>query len=110
MVHRKGMHMEETMGERMRRLRKDKGLKQEQVAAILGLNRKAVSHYENDIREPSFETLVKMAELYQVSTDYLLGKSLGRQINATNLTAKEYALIRELVAGMSEKNNKLKGG
>ena len=70
--------MKETFGNRIRRLREEKNLKQEQVASVLRVNRKAVSHYENDIREPSFEILIKMAELYNVRTDYLLGRDTCR--------------------------------
>ena len=69
-VHRKEMHMKETFGERIRRLRKDRKLKQEQVAAALSVNRKAVSHYENDVRELSFETLIRLSEILLASQSY----------------------------------------
>lgn len=99
--------MNETFGERIRRLRKERRLKQEQVAVALQVNRKAVSHYENDIREPSFETLVRLSELFHVSADYLLGMQTGHSIEAAGLTEKEISLIRELVADMEEKNRRL---
>lgn len=98
------MHMIETFGNRIRRLREEKNLKQEQVAVILRVNRKAVSHYENDLREPSFEILIKMAELYHVQTDYLLGIDNSRMIQAAGLTDKEYSMISDLVADIAEKN------
>ena len=106
MVHRKEMHMKETFGDRIRRLREDKKYKQLQVAAALRVNRKAISHYENNLREPSFETLIGMAELYHVSTDYLLGVENTRVINASELTDREYSLICELVADLTEKNKR----
>lgn len=106
-VHRKGMHMKETFGERIRRLRRYYKLRQEQVAAVLNVNRKAVSHYENDVREPSFESLVRMAELYHVSTDYLLGLQVIEVIEVSGLTEKEISLMKELVSDLTEKNKKL---
>lgn len=108
-VHRKEMHMKETFGERIRRLRKDRKLKQEQVAAALSVNRKAVSHYENDVREPSFETLIRLSELFRVSTDYLLGIQTVHSIEVCDLTDREIRLIRELVADMANKNRELNG-
>lgn len=105
-VHRKEMHMKETFGDRIRRLREEKKYKQQQVAAILQVNRKAISHYENNLREPSFENLIEMAKLYHVSTDYLLGLESSRVINASGLTDREFSLISELVADLSEKNKR----
>ena len=99
--------MKETFGERIRRLREGRKLKQAQVAEILRVNRKAISHYENNLREPSFEMLVKMAELYRVKTDYLLGVDTSHDIDASGLSSKEFALIRELVSDLSEKNELL---
>ena len=96
--------MLETFGQRIRRLREEKDYSQEQVAAVLNVNRKAVSHYENDLREPSFETLVKLAQLYRVRTDYLLGVDNSLIITASGLTDEEYSLISVLVADLAEKN------
>ena len=90
--------MKENFGERIKRLRYEKGLTQEQVAMLLQVNRKAVSHYENNLREPSFDILIQMADLYRVSTDYLLGVERHYAIYTAGLSDKQYALIRELVA------------
>lgn len=108
MVHRKDMHMKETFGDRIRRLREERSLKQSQVAEILGVNRKAISHYENNLREPSYEILIRMADLYHVRTDYLLGYDSVRYIDASGLSEKEFTLISALVADLTEKNRKLK--
>ncbi len=89
--------MKENFGERIKRLRLEKGLKQEQVAVLLQVNRKAVSHYENNMREPSFGILVQLAEIYKVSTDYLLGVDKKRVIYTSGLNDRQYALVRQLV-------------
>lgn len=89
--------MKETFGERITRLRKEKQLTQSQVAAILQVSSKAISHYENDTREPSLATLVQMSELFRVDIDYLLGVEKGLIINTAGLSDRECFLIRELV-------------
>jgi DNA-binding XRE family transcriptional regulator len=61
------------LGDRLRQLRGRRT--QEYVAKHLGVLRASYSHYENEHVEPSLETLCKMADLFQVSTDYLLGRS-----------------------------------
>ena len=106
MVHRKELHMAETLGERIKRLRKSKSKTQEQVAAALLLNRRAISSYEKNEREPSLETIVLLSRYFHVTTDYLLGTGRSRTINASGLTEKEYLLMKELVSIIADKNKK----
>jgi transcriptional regulator with XRE-family HTH domain len=61
-----------TLGEKIRRLRKDKDWSQAQLAQKLGLHPKHISRYENNVHNPPIETLVKIAELFEVSIDFLL--------------------------------------
>ena len=58
---------------RVKQLRLDKRLRQEQVARLVGVSKGAISAYETDIRQPSYDVLIRLANLYRVSTDYLLG-------------------------------------
>ena len=60
-------------GERLEELRKDKGLTQDELGAILEVSGKTISHYENNLTNPKVDTLLKMSVLFDVSTDYLLG-------------------------------------
>lgn len=62
------------IGERLRKLRKAKGMTQEQVAAHLNAAKSTVSQYENNVNEPDLQTLVKLADLFGVSVDYLFGR------------------------------------
>ena len=80
-------------------------MNQGQVAAILKVSRKTVSHYENDSREPSLATLVQMSELFRVSTDYLLGVEKGQIISVAGLSDRECFLIRELVYELTMRNS-----
>lgn len=59
-------------------LRKEKGLSQKQAAADLGISQALLSHYEKGIRECGLDFLVRAADYYDVSCDYLLGRSPQR--------------------------------
>lgn len=56
-------------------LRKERGLSQKSAAAELGVSQALLSHYEKGIRECGLDFLVRAADFYNVSTDYLLGRS-----------------------------------
>lgn len=59
-------------------LRKEKSLSQKQVSADLGISQALLSHYEKGIRECSLDFIVKVADYYDVSCDYLLGRTPQR--------------------------------
>ena len=65
-----------------RRARKNLGLTQEDVAEKLGVTRPAYVHYEQGDRECSFSTLRKLADIFGVSTDYLLGNDAAPPLPA----------------------------
>lgn len=92
---------------RLRQLRLDKRLRQDQVARLVGVSKGAISAYETDIRQPSYDVLIRLANLYRVSADYLLGRTDDRTLDISGLTAREVVMITELVASMSAKNKEL---
>jgi transcriptional regulator with XRE-family HTH domain len=59
--------------ERLKILRKESGWTQDKVAELIEIPKPTYAGYENGIRQPKFETVVKLAELYNTSADYLLG-------------------------------------
>lgn len=63
-------------------LRKEKGLTQKQAAEDLGISQALLSHYEKGIRECGLDFLVRTAEYYEVSCDYLLGRTVQRNTAA----------------------------
>lgn len=63
------------IGNRLVELRKEKGLTQEELAKALNISRSALSLYEIGKRDPDTETLKKIAEYFNVSIDYLLGRT-----------------------------------
>ncbi len=62
-------------GNRIKLLREEKKIRQDELAKILSISPSAVGMYERDEREPNDEITLKLAEYFGVSTDYLLGKS-----------------------------------
>lgn len=59
----------------IKKLRISKGLKQSDLANLLHVAQTTISNWENDRTEPDFDSLRQMAELFDVSADYLLGQS-----------------------------------
>ena len=59
-------------------LRKERGLSQKQAASELGISQALLSHYEKGIRECGLDFLIKIADYYDVTADYLLGRTLQR--------------------------------
>ncbi|CBZ49414.1 DNA-binding transcriptional regulator, XRE-family HTH domain [Streptococcus henryi] len=70
--------------ERLKKLRKEAGLTQQQVAKKLRVGQNSYSNWEKGIRTPIFPTIEKLAELFNVSTDYLTGKTDIKEKNENN--------------------------
>lgn len=64
-----------TFGERLKELRKKKNLTQEQLAKTFYLNKSSISRYENDTQIPENELLQNIADYFNVSLDYLVGRT-----------------------------------
>ena len=62
---------EMTLGERIRRLRHERDWSQTQLGQKLGVHQKQISGYERDIHTPSTDVLIRIAELFDVSLDFL---------------------------------------
>ena len=66
--------MQETLAQRLFRLRNEKGLTQEAAAEIAGISRVALTRYENGQRMPKMNIVTSLAEAYGVTVDYLMGR------------------------------------
>ena len=60
---------------RLKKLRKERKISQLRLAIDLNMNQNAISRYENMEREADYQTLIKFADYFNVSLDYLLGRS-----------------------------------
>ena len=67
--------MEKILSERLRECRKEKGYTQGQVAIFCDITEKAYQNYELMTRKPQIEILIKIADLFDVSIDYLVGRT-----------------------------------
>lgn len=70
---------------RVKELRKQKHITQEELGKVLDIQKAAISKYENGRAEPSTEVLKKMSAYFGVSIDYLLGNSTSKEIPNSNL-------------------------
>ena len=70
-------------GQRMRlkELRKEKGISQQRLAMELNVNQNTISRDENGEREADYKTLIMLADYYNVSIDYLLGRTDKKEMN-----------------------------
>ena len=64
-----------TFGEHLKSLRKAKKVTQKEVAQEIGATERTYQHYEADTKKPSFENLIALADYFDVSLDYLVGRS-----------------------------------
>ena len=60
---------------RLRRLRKDRDMKQRQIALVLDIDQRVYSNYETGKREIPTRLVMKLADFYKTSTDYILGRT-----------------------------------
>jgi transcriptional regulator with XRE-family HTH domain len=65
----------------IKNLREDHDYKQREVAAVLCVSQNTYSQYENGVIELTAENLIKLADWYHVSVDYLLGRTTNPAIN-----------------------------
>lgn len=82
---------------RLKQLRENKRLTQAQVAERIDVTASMVSSYETDIRLPSYATLLKIANLFGVSVDYLLGRDERRMVDISSLTEEEASVVYQMV-------------
>ena len=70
----------ETFGQRLSRIRKEKGFTQNEIADKVGVTSQAVSKWENDLASPDIDILLKLSEIFDISVDELLGKEIKKTV------------------------------
>lgn len=91
------------IGDTLKRLRTKKGLTSEELCSKIGIKGGSYRNYERNDRKPDYDTLVKLADFYNVSTDYLLGRptaqpptdALERLFTEKSFSALEEELLRK---------------
>lgn len=77
------------MVKNLKELREERGLSQQKLAEILNTSQQTIFKYEKTLVEPDIETLISMADFFEVSVDYLIGNS---DIRAKNCRYEEVRL------------------
>ena len=95
--------MKRPLNENIKLLRTQKGLNQVELARALCVTKQCVSNWENDNVLPSIEMLIKIAEYFDVSTDYLLGRTAKQELNVDGLSEEEISHIRWLISDIKKK-------
>ena len=91
-------------GNTLKKLRLQAGLTQKQLADKMGVTKAVISYYELQERYPSPEVLIKLASIFHVSTDYLLGLDKNNTIDLAGLTDDDVTLVKLLVESLRKKN------
>lgn len=89
------------LNENIKRLRMARGLNQVEFARVMGVSKQCVSNWENDNVMPSIEMLVKIADFFNVTTDYILGRNERTYIDVTGLSDEQISHISLIVSDIS---------
>ena len=91
-------------GTRLKELRKQRGLTQQQLATLLCVSKSVVSFYELRERSPSPDVLTKLSRIFHVSTDYLLGIERGKTIDVTGLSDEDIKAVQLIVDRLRQRS------
>lgn len=92
-------------GKRLKELRKNAGLTQKQLADKIWVTKATISYYEQSERNPSPEILVKLAKVFHVTTDYLLGiEQKQRFLDVSGLSEEDIELLQHTIDTLQKKN------
>lgn len=95
----------EEFSKRLKELRQNAGLTQEQLAKRIWVSKAAISNYELYERSPSPEILVKLARVFHVSADYLLGIDDPHPVlDIQGLTDEDVSILETMAALLRKKN------
>ena len=93
-------------GVTLKKLRTQEGWTQQQLADKLRVTKSVISYYELQERYPSPEVLTKLASIFHVTTDHLLGLERCETIDLTGLDEEDIITVRRLVSSLRKKNLK----
>ena len=95
-----------SLSENIRQLRISRGMNQVELAKRIGVTKQCVSNWENDNVLPSVEMLVKIADVFNVSTDHLLGRERKSYVDISALTEEQRGHISLIVTDFKKANRK----
>lgn len=89
--------------DKIKELRKSHGKSQVEIANELSVTKQTVSNWENNNIQPSVDMLVKIADYFGVSTDYLLERNEKNTLNVEGLSLTEIAHIEQIIKDLAQK-------
>lgn len=92
---------------RIKDLRKEMNYSQQELGDAIGVTKVSICGYENGTRTPSLDTFVMLAELFETSTDYLLGRTDEKNNEKVALSKEDYQIVKELKNSNSSLYTKL---
>ena len=93
------------LNERIKKLRQERNMSQVDLARRLNVTKQSISNWENDNIQPSIEMLLKLAAVFSVSTDYLLGLEDHRYLEITGLSDEEICHIQQVIQDLTNRNH-----
>ena len=93
-----------SLNENIKKLRISNGLNQVEFAKYMGVTKQCVSNWENDNVLPSIEMLIKIADFFKVTTDYLLGRNEKISVDVSRLTCEQRGHILLLIGDFEKLN------
>lgn len=90
-------------GNTLKTLRLKENMTQAQLAQKLRLTKSVISAYETGLRMPSYDILLHIAQIFKVSTDYLLGLEHSQEIDLSGLSKEEINALLNLIKVMKRK-------
>ena len=91
-------------GEKIRYLRIRNNLTSKELSKLLNISESSVSLMENSKRKPSLEVVVKIADYFKVTTDFLLGVSIPSNIEAYESKTDVYNILENIIALLNNQN------
>ena len=93
------------IADRIKILREQENKTQTELAKQLGITRSSVNAWEMGISVPSTQYIIELANIFQVSTDYLLGVNATSSISVAGLSDKDIELIHNIISHLKNKKN-----
>ena len=90
----------------LRELRKTRNLTQSELGMTLGLSKAVISKYENGLGYPGFDVLIRIADFFGVTTDYMLGVDQSKTLNVSALSSSQIDVLHHLIAEFRSENRK----
>ena len=95
-----------TLNENIKKLRVARGLNQVDFAKRMGVSKQCVSNWENDNVMPSVEMLVKIADFFNVTTDYMIGRSERSYLDVSGLSEEQIGHISLFISDLKRLGKK----